>query len=122
MLSQSFDAAFFGLAIPRRATPLKKLPIRKPPSFKRPSRCPRVALQSIDGRNLMEDTWLWDDDLDECLGRILEVKLVAAGAVEKRIKTTCGMYLVRSDMTALRGKLANRMSIHSHKLKIKTAM
>ena len=49
-------------------------------------------------------------------------KLVAAGAVEKRIKTTCGMYLVRSDMTALRGKLANRMSIHNHKLKIKTAM
>ena len=110
MLEATFDAAYAGLPLPVRVTPLKMLPLREPPPVIRPTHF--AARQPASPRNLAHDVYLYCDTRDANLGRITST-VPAGDENDSRVTvtTTLGRFVLHSDGKIERGKLLKE-SLH----------
>ena len=110
MLEATFDAAYAGLPLPVRVTPLKMLPLREPPPVIRPTHL--AARQPASPRNLAHDVHLYCDTRGANLGRITST-VVAGDENDLRVTvtTTLGRFVLHSDGKIERGKLLKE-SLH----------
>ena len=104
MLEATFDAAYAGLPLPVRVTPLKMRPLHKPPPLVRPTHL--AARQPASPRNLANDVYLHCDTRDASLGRITST-VPACDENDSRVivTTTLGRLVLDSDGKIERGKL-----------------
>ena len=110
MLEATFDAAYAGLPLPVRVTPLKMLPLHNPPPVMRPTHLARH--QPASPRNFANDVYLHCDTRDTSLGRITST-VPAGDENDSRVivTTTLGRFVLDSDGKIERGKLCKE-SIH----------
>jgi hypothetical protein len=120
MLHDAFNAAALGLPEPKSDTPMKMLPVRCPPPVIRQSVL-ALRLSGSPHRNLVMDVYLYNESLQNDLGRI-ESSVTDPNDENKRtVVTTLGRFVIKNNLI-IRGRLESKLSLYGHKVSEKKAV